>query len=275
MSDHFSEVARSSPRQPAFNIPHVLVGLLLLLVIVHLARQALAAETDWELLANWGFVPGRLSLWLGAADLSDVLAESLGKAASHLSMDELPPTMRLLVMEGPQAPLSLVSYGLLHGSLSHLATNVLWLAAFGSPVARRLGDLRFLVLMLATSIAGALTQWSTATLELSPLIGASAAVPGATAAAARFVFAPHIQFTDLGRDEAVRAIPSQSIGDLLVNQRALAFIGLWLVANLVLGSGIVPIAGENASIAWQAHIGGFLAGLILFPLLDRPNSRAL
>jgi membrane associated rhomboid family serine protease len=269
MSDPSPPIGQAARREPAFNIPTIVLMLVLLLAAIHGARELLGEATNWELLANWGFVPGRFSLWLGQAQLSDVLSSAFGPAAARVAMGDLPATVQLLVGNGTNAVISLASYGLLHGSFGHLATNVLWLAAFGSPVARRLGEMRFLALMMLASVAGALAQWITDPLELSPLIGASAAVSGATAAAARFVFDHRIGFGDLGRDDAVKAIPAASLRGLLGNPRALAFIGFWFATNLVFGTGIVPLAGENASIAWQAHIGGFMAGLLLFPWLDR------
>jgi membrane associated rhomboid family serine protease len=268
MIDPTTGQRRSTRREPALNIPLVVLVLGLVLIGLHVARQWLGASADWQFIARWAFVPARFSLWLGQAELGEVLSAAFGPAAARMSLGDLPGPLRLLVADGANAALTLATYGLLHGSLGHLISNVLWLAVFGSPVARRLGDMRFLVLMLAASAAGALAQWAFDPLELSPLIGASAAVSGATAAAARFVFQDGIRFGALGHDDAVRAIPAANLRQLVLNPRALAFIGIWFVTNLLFGTGIVPLAGENASIAWQAHIGGFLAGLALFPLLD-------
>ncbi len=79
---------------------------------------------------------------------------------------------------------------------------------------------------------------------------------------------------DLGRDDLVRAIPAARLGRLFANPARSPFVGFWFAANLIFGTGVIPLAGEDASIAWQAHIGGFLAGLLLFPALDRgPVSR--
>jgi membrane associated rhomboid family serine protease len=51
------------------------------------------------------------------------------------------------------------------------------------------------------------------------------------------------------------------------------FIVIWFATNILFGAGLVPILGEETSIAWEAHIGGFLVGLLLFPLFDRDASR--
>jgi membrane associated rhomboid family serine protease len=58
----------------------------------------------------------------------------------------------------------------------------------------------------------------------------------------------------------------------LLDPRFLAFVGAWLGLNLIVGLGSLPIAEQGQEIAWQAHIGGFLAGFFLFDAFD-PISR--
>ncbi len=279
MSDDPFQALRGTARppgahEPAFNIPHVVLALAMALAAIHGLRNLLDDTADWHLAAEWGFVSGRFSLWLGQATIPDLLMAQFGPSAGRLGVETLPSQVRALIDAGPNAVLSLLSYGLLHGSLGHMVTNALWLIVFGSPVSRRLGAGRFLLLLVVSSVAGALAQWLWDPLALAPLVGASAAVSGATAAAARFVFQEGIAMGDLGRDDLVRAIPAARLGRLFANPRALAFVGFWFAANLIFGTGVIPLAGEDASIAWQAHIGGFLAGLLLFPALDRgPVSR--
>jgi membrane associated rhomboid family serine protease len=54
----------------------------------------------------------------------------------------------------------------------------------------------------------------------------------------------------------------------LQNGRVLAFLAVWFGVNIIFGIGSIAIGADGASVAWQAHIGGFLAGLILFALFD-------
>jgi membrane associated rhomboid family serine protease len=56
----------------------------------------------------------------------------------------------------------------------------------------------------------------------------------------------------------------------LLDRRVLAFLVLWFIGNLLFGTGIVTIPGAEQSVAWEAHIGGFLAGLFGFALFDPP-----
>ena len=59
----------------------------------------------------------------------------------------------------------------------------------------------------------------------------------------------------------------------LRNPRVLGFLGIWFGVNIIFGIGSIAIGADGASVAWQAHIGGFFAGLVLFSLFD-PVPRA-
>ena len=80
---------------------------------------------------------------------------------------------------------SFVTYSLLHANLSHIGFNVLWLLPFGSALARRFGPVRFFAFMAVTAAAGALAHLVTHEHAIAPMIGASASVSGAMAAAIR------------------------------------------------------------------------------------------
>jgi membrane associated rhomboid family serine protease len=56
--------------------------------------------------------------------------------------------------------------------------------------------------------------------------------------------------------------------EALRNPRVLIFIAVWFALNLIFGIGSKIVPGSDADIAWQAHVGGFLTGLLLFPLFD-------
>ncbi|PJI52871.1 rhomboid family intramembrane serine protease, partial [Methylobacterium radiotolerans] len=61
--------------------------------------------------------------------------------------------------------------------------------------------------------------------------------------------------------------------ELLRNRTAVSFLVIWLLTNLLFGLVSVPLVGENAAIAWDAHLGGFIAGFFLFPLVDPREPR--
>jgi membrane associated rhomboid family serine protease len=106
------------------------------------------------------------------------------------------------------------------------------------------------------------------------MIGASASVSGAMAAAIRFAFVKG-SFLSFSRGDADAAakVPALSLVRALRNPRVLGFLAVWFGVNIIFGLGSISIGSDGASVAWQAHIGGFLAGLMLFSLFD-PVPRA-
>ena len=167
-----------------------------------------------------------------------------------------------------------VTYSLLHANLSHIGFNVLWLLPFGSALARRFGAVRFFLFMAVTAAAGALAHFLTHEHAIAPMIGASASVSGAMAAAIRFAFVQG-SFLSFSRGDADAAakVPALSLVHALRNGRVLGFLAVWFGVNIIFGIGSIAIGADGASVAWQAHIGGFLAGLMLFSLFD-PVPRA-
>ncbi len=238
------------PAQPMFNVPPVVVAVLIVLCAVHGVREWLLPE-DMDRLLVWSlaFVPGRYD----SSALTDGLIPG-GRGAGIWSF---------------------VSYTLIHADWTHVGVNAIWLLAFGSPVARRFGAMRFLVFFALTIAAGALAHLATHAGELAPTIGASAGVSGMMAAATRFAFEAGgpLDFRAADRELAAH-VPAAPLFVALRNPRVLGFVGVWFALNLLFGLGSVNFAGENQSIAWEAHVGGFLAGLLLFSLFD-PVPRAL
>jgi membrane associated rhomboid family serine protease len=161
-----------------------------------------------------------------------------------------------------------VTYALLHGDWLHLGVNVAWMVAFGTPVLRRFGPTRFLVLSLAAAVGGALAHLVSHWASLVPMIGASAAISGQMGAAVRFAFQAGGPLGAIGRGEEWRwRVPAVSLVEAFRDIRVVAFVGIWFLVNLAFGA-TSPVPGETAAIAWQAHIGGFLVGLLLFGLFD-------
>lgn len=101
------------------------------------------------------------------------------------------------------------------------------------------------------------------------MIGASAAVSGMMAAAIRFAF-QHGSFLSFrrGDTEAAARVPALSLMRSLQNSSVLGFLAVWFGLNIITGLGAIAIGASAQSIAWQAHIGGFIAGLVLFSLFD-------
>ena len=68
--------------------------------------------------------------------------------------------------------------------------------------------------------------------------------------------------------DAAAKVPAQPLSRALRDSRVLGFLAVWFGVNIVFGVGSIGIGTEGVSVAWQAHIGGFFAGLLLFSLFD-------
>jgi membrane associated rhomboid family serine protease len=246
--DASPELPESNRREPILTLPPALTTYILLLAVIHL-RVLLPPE--WE---NWtidvfGFIPKRYDSTL--VDLTFP-----GGAGAKVW--------------------TFFTYSLLHANLSHIGFNVLWLLPFGSALARRFGAFRFFLFMAVTAAAGALAHLVTHEHAVAPMIGASASVSGTMAAAIRFAFVKgsFLSFSR-GDAEAAARVPALSLSRALRNPRVLAFLAVWFVVNLIFGVASIAIGADGASVAWQAHMGGFFAGLVLFSLFDPvPRTKA-
>jgi membrane associated rhomboid family serine protease len=163
---------------------------------------------------------------------------------------------------------SMLTYGLLHGDWAHVLTNCLWLAVFSKPVEDYLGTLRYLALLVVSVIAGAVASLIVHWGDTLIMVGISAGVSGVLAAA--------IPLMNGNFDERVADIRPLAPLELLRNSRALTFTVMWLGLTLLTASTQYMTGTaflEQRVIAWDAHLGGFIAGLIAFYLLSATVQR--
>ncbi|MTI42242.1 membrane associated rhomboid family serine protease [Roseibium hamelinense] len=226
---------------PALNLPPVIVWLSGVMIAIHVARTFLLPDSwNGNILLYFAFWPVRYQ--------PDLLLS--GSAPGGFGADIW----------------SFVTYGLLHGGAMHIIFNLLWMAIFGSAVARRFGIARFLILSAACAAGGAVLHLMTHWGESAPMIGASAAVSGQMAVAIRFIFELGGPLGAFRRsDDAAYRVPAMPLNACFQNPQVLGFTAVWFGLNLFFG---LVGGGGSGSIAWQAHIGGFITGLALFPLLD-------
>ncbi len=141
-------------------------------------------------------------------------------------------------------PFTLVTYQFLHGSIFHVGFNLLYLWIFGGKVEEALGGVRFGVFYLLGGVLAGLAQVGAAPLSPLPVIGASGAV--AAVLGAYLVLYPRNRILVLfWFFFLVRIIPVP----------ALVFLGIWF--------GLQVLNAGTGSVAWMAHIGGFVAGMLL------------
>jgi len=147
----------------------------------------------------------------------------------------------------------------MHGGWMHLIGNMLYLWIFGDNVEDRLGSAKFLAFYLICGIAATLAQVAFSANSSVPNLGASGAIAGVLGA--YLVMFPRGQ---------VRVLMGQSV----VNMPAILVLGLWILLQFVNGIGSIAHTAETGGVAYMAHIGGFVAGLIMAYLFRGGRVRA-
>jgi len=158
---------------------------------------------------------------------------------------------------------SLFTSMFLHGSWFHVLSNMWVLFIFGDNVEDRLGSGRYLSFYLLAGVVAGLTQVAFAPSSQVPTVGASGAIAG--------VLGAYLILYPSGR--VLTLIPLIFL-PWLVEIPAYLFLGLWFLSQL--SSGLLSLghlgAGQFSGIAWWAHVGGFLFGLILVRVFARRSS---
>ena len=172
---------------------------------------------------------------------------------------------RLLVPGLGETPLTvyftLFSSMFMHGGLAHIAGNMLFLWIFGDNIEHRLGHLRFVLFYFLCGLAASFAHILFNSGSIVPAVGASGAISGVLGGYLLMFPRNRVYVLTWG---GVMAVP------------ALFMLGLWIVTQFVNGVGSIAMTDETSGggVAYMAHIGGFVAGLVLAPLFaigQRPS----
>ena len=228
-------------RVPIFTLPKIVTALIVLILIVFLVENYLLDVKNRELfLFSFAFIPFLYT------------PEQFGVA-----------NMFTLIF-------SPFTHALIHSSWEHLLINSAWLAIFGTPVAYRYGAVKFLVIFFISAGFGALAFALSTSPQLIVLVGASGGISGLTGVAIRFIFQPVEVRRDPLSDELIplgrRLL---KLREVIGDQKARFFILIYILLNLFIGLSEYIFELGDFSIAWQAHLGGFFAGLLLAPLFEK------
>ncbi|MBP1721438.1 MAG: Rhomboid family protein [Deltaproteobacteria bacterium] len=151
----------------------------------------------------------------------------------------------------------LFSFMFLHGGWLHVISNMLYLWIFGDNVEDRMGHFRYLVFYLMCGVASGLVQLFVAPASRIPIVGASGAIAG--------VMGAYLLLYPFGR---VVTLVFFFIFIDVVQIPAFFFLVFWFVLQFFSGAFATP--GQEGGVAWWAHVGGFLCGLLMvFPLARR------
>ncbi|NJN50615.1 MAG: rhomboid family intramembrane serine protease [Gammaproteobacteria bacterium] len=154
------------------------------------------------------------------------------------------------VLDGDGSYLNVLTSMFMHGGWFHIVGNLWFLWIFGDNVEDAMGSARFAAFYVLCGIGAAVAQMLTDTSSIVPMVGASGAIGGVMGAYALLYPRAHIHtFIFLGFYMTTVAVP------------AVFMLGYWFLLQ-VLG-GLPATAGEGGGVAFWAHIGGFLAGVVL------------
>ena len=213
---------------PRYRFPIVNIGLILLNVLVFFHQLTLPPGQLHRFIYQFGSVPVNLT-----AGLFGLVEPGL-------------PSSSLLAAAVP-----LVTANFLHGGWLHLIGNMLYLWIFGDNIEGLLGHLKYLLLYLFMGAASILFHIFSNPLSTTPLVGASGAIAGVLGA--YFVLFP--------RSRILTLVPIFFF-ITFVHLPAVIFLGLWFILQLFNASLQGSAAGVQA-VAWWAHIGGFIIGLVV------------
>jgi membrane associated rhomboid family serine protease len=215
-------------REPFLNAPPTVLWLIALLLATHGLRVLLPGTWPDDIIENYAFIPARYSDWLAQGALAG----------------------RVLALAAP-----LVSYMFLHGDITHVGINSLWLLVFGPLVVRRLRTPKFLLFFFFCGIVAALVHLAVYWGSPMAVVGASGAVSGLMGAGMRILYG-----RVYGAPNGLAPVFSKPI---------LGFSAVWIFANIVSGVLRIGVTDELALVAWVAHLGGYFAGLTTIGSFDR------
>lgn len=149
----------------------------------------------------------------------------------------------------------------LHGGWLHIISNMWFLWIFGDNVEGEIGHIRYLLLYLVSGIVGNIAQFLFMSDATIPMLGASGAVAGALGAYLYY-------------------FPRNKIRTFIIffgfititNISASFMLGYWFVLQLISGATSLRFTGSDGGVAFWAHVGGFLTGLLVGRLLAKPHS---
>ena len=156
--------------------------------------------------------------------------------------------------------LTLLTAMFMHGGWSHLLGNMLYLWIFGDNVEDRMGHIKYLIFYLLCGLLASVTHIVFGPGSMIPSLGASGAIAGVLGA--YLVLFPHkgIRVFQFGR---------------VVEMPAMIVIGLWGLLQFLNGFGSLASSGQGGGVAYMAHVGGFVAGIVLvFFFRNSENGRS-
>lgn len=178
----------------------------------------------------------------------------------YLRFGAVPREITLLLtganVDSTKVILSLFTSIFLHGGWLHLGGNMLYLWIFGDNIEDRIGHVKYLFFYLISGIVANLIQTLADPMSPIPIIGASGAVAGILGA----------YLVSCPRARVLALIPVFYF-ITLAEFPAVVFLLFWFVLQII--SGVATLGATGVAVAWWAHIGGFVSGMLLINLFGK------
>jgi membrane associated rhomboid family serine protease len=221
-----------------------------------------AVPTRYPALVTWALIAINCAVFLFQLGLGPAeLAEFLYRFALIPALYFHPDVVGESYFD-PTLYTPFVTMMFLHAGWLHLIFNMWMLGLFGPAVEDRMGHGRYLAFYLGCGIAASLAQMATDPTSTIPSLGASGAIAG--------VLGCYMRLFPLAR--VIVLVPILFL-PLFFEVYAFVFIGVWFLMQVLQGTVDLLAPSEGGGVAWWAHIGGFLAGVIIGPLLTRTARR--
>jgi membrane associated rhomboid family serine protease len=191
---------------------------------------------------DWGYLPACVADYFGVATHAD------------------PVEMAVFCPTDGREPLTVFSSMFMHAGWGHIIFNMLFLWIFGDNVEDRLGHGRYLAFYLLCGIAASTVQTVFALDTIVPNVGASGAIAGVLGA--YFILYP----------KAIVQVIIFPLFFLPFFVPAIVLIGVWFLTQLFSGLAEIGQTTAGSGVAWWAHVGGFVTGMVLI-VLARPKRR--
>ncbi len=219
---------------PTERFPFVTIGLIVINAVVYLYEVSLGPQLS-AFITSWGTVPYEI------ANAVDVVGRD--------------PNAPIVHTKTPVVPyVTLLSSMFIHGGFWHLFGNMLYLWIFGNNIEDLMGPLKFLAFYLICGLLASLTHVLIQPNSTIPTVGASGAVSGVLGA--YLIVYPHARVLTL-------VFLLFFIRLMLIPAGVL--LAFWFIFNAF--SGVASLGLKGGGVAWFAHVGGFLAGIVLLKLM--------
>jgi len=233
-------------------VPWVNYAFIALNIFVFVVLQKLGSDTSFTY--SFSTVPAEIMTGNDVVTSPRVVEIATGQQILVPGLGETPLSVYL----------TLFTSMFMHGGIAHIAGNMLFLWIFGDNIEDRLGHIRYLIFYLLTGLIASLAHvFTTAAFAgeqsdmLIPSLGASGAISGVLGG-----------YLLLHPSRRVTVILFRFLTDV----PAYVAIGIWFLFQLISGLGVFGQGSQQGGVAYAAHIGGFIAGLVLIKFFDKGHA---